>query len=64
MPDTPLLLFSHRRRLSALYQKWCRDNLIKDCPESLIAFLHEKGLLKERKVQAYLEEQKGVNADV
>ena len=64
MLDVPFLLFSQRRRLNALYQKWCRDNLIKDCPESLIAFLQCNGLLKHRKVIAYLEEKKGVNTDV
>ena len=64
MPDTSLLFFSQRRRLAALYQKWCRDNQIKDCPESLIAFLQGNDIINGAKAVAYLDEKKGVNTDV
>lgn len=64
MPDAPFLVFSQRRRLAALYQKWCRDNMVKDCPESVMVFLQGHGLLDKGKALAYLEENKGVNTDV
>lgn len=64
MPDVPFLVFSQRRRLAALFEKFCRDKQIKNCPESVIAFLQGNGLLDKGKCIEYLEEKKGVNTDV
>lgn len=64
MSDVPFLAFSQRRRLAALFEKFCRDNQVKNCTESVIAFLQGNGLLDKGKCIEYLEEKKGVNTDV
>ena len=64
MTETPFLIFSQRRRIAALYQIWCKNNGIKDCPESLICFLQVNGMIDTPKTLDYIEKHKEVNADV
>ena len=39
------LLFSGRRKLTRLYQKWQVENKVVNCPESVIGFLTGHGLI-------------------
>lgn len=64
MLDVPFLLFSQRRRIADLYRMWCRNNLIKDCPETMIAFLQENNLIDKGNALQFIESKKGVNTNV
>lgn len=54
MSDRNYILFSERKKLGEMYLDWVETNGVLDCPSSLIAFLHIKGLLDIGKVVEYL----------
>jgi len=54
-----LLFFSDRLKLERMFYKWARSQTprVKECPNSLIAFLEGNGLLNEEKVRHFIEEE-------
>lgn len=64
MPENQFLVFSQRRRIATLYQIWCKNNGIKDCPESMVCFLQIHGMIDTNKVLDYIESHKEVSTDV
>lgn len=51
-----LLFFSDRLKLEKMFYKWARSQtpMVKECPNSLIAFLEGNGLLNEEKVRHFI----------
>lgn len=51
-----LLFFSDRMKLERIFYKWARSQtpMVKECPNSLIAFLEGNGLLNEEKVRQFI----------
>ena len=47
---TPHLWFWHRKQIGDMYRQWLTDNGIKDCPESMVAFLQGMGWLKTKEI--------------
>lgn len=54
-----MLFFSDRLKLERMFYKWARSQTprVKECPNSLIAFLEGNGLLNEEKVRHFIEEE-------
>jgi len=44
------LWFWHRKQIGDMYRQWITDNGIKDCPESMVAFLQGMGWLKTKEI--------------
>lgn len=53
-----MLFFSDRLKLEKMFYKWARSQtpMVKECPNSLIAFLEGNSLLNEEKVRHFIEE--------
>lgn len=62
--QTPQLLFSHRRKLAAIYRKWCKQNRVDVRLETMIAFLRINGLINIRKTLDFIEWNKEDDAGV
>lgn len=52
-----MLFFSDRLKLEKMFYKWARSQtpMVKECPNSLIAFLEGNSLLNEEKVRHFIE---------
>lgn len=51
-----MILFSQRHKLGELFEKYCKENSVLNCPESMATWLYSLGLLNEEKVKDYLKE--------
>lgn len=51
-----LLLFSSRRKLAELFEKWASENNVQKSPEGVLAYLTSAGLLDTEKVKRLLME--------
>ena len=56
-----MLLYSKRKNLVRIYEKWIKDNCIGDCPESVIAFLYIHELINVEKAFALIEKEGNKN---
>ena len=45
-----MIFYTDRVRIAQEYKVWANENNIKDCAESVIAFLQVKGYLNEDKI--------------
>lgn len=54
---TELLLFSERRKLAKIYEQWIAENNVKDCAESVIAFLYGYNLLNVENARLFIEKR-------
>lgn len=54
-----MLFFSQRRKIAMLFEDWRKKGengvIAANCPENVLAFLSNNGLLNEEKVQEYLK---------
>ena len=50
-----ILFFNKRKELAEIYEKWVKENNIKDCPESVIAFLYVKDLMNVENALAFIK---------
>ena len=55
--EVSLLLFSERRKLARIYEHWAKENNVKDCAESVIAFLCAYNLLNVENVLSFIDER-------
>lgn len=53
-----MLLFSKRKELAKIYEKWIKENGVKDCAESVISFLHINELINSRKATEFINKRK------
>ena len=51
-----LLLFSSRRKLAELFEKWASENNVQKSPEGVLAYLTSAGLLDTEKAKRFLME--------
>lgn len=50
-----MLFYSQRKALAELYEKWIKENNIKDCPESVVAFLVGNDLMNVENALAFIK---------
>lgn len=50
-----MLFFSKRQQLAEMYEKWAKENNVKDCAMSVISFLYANGLLDDEKSMQFLK---------
>lgn len=48
-------IYSKRKELAKLYEKWIKENNIKDCAESVIAFLYGNNLMNVENAMSFIE---------
>ena len=53
-----MILFSQTRKLAKLFEKFCKENNVLNCPENVMGWLCGLGLLNEKEVKEYLKENK------
>lgn len=58
-----MLIFSERKELGEIFEKWAKDFKAKDCAFNVITFLEMSGLLDVERVKKYLEVWKGGSND-
>lgn len=51
-----MLLFSKRRKLGLIFEKWCIENDASVCPENFVAFLVSNDLINEEKAKEFINE--------
>jgi hypothetical protein len=49
-----MILFSQRLKLEKIFDKWCKENCVRNCPINLVAFLDIRGLINEEKFLEFL----------
>lgn len=50
-----MIFFSKRMKLAELYKKWIKENMVLDCPFSVICFLSIHGLINEEKALNFIQ---------
>lgn len=51
-----MIHFSERLKFNVLYNKWCSENNVLDCPMSVIVFLQSNGLITEERFKQFLKD--------
>ncbi len=49
-----MLIFSQRLKLEKIFNKWCEENGVRNCPQNVVAFLDIRGLINEKKFLEFL----------
>ena len=55
-----MLVFSKRKELTKLYEKWIKENDLKDCTNNFISFLCFNDLLNPEKALSFIAKNGGV----
>lgn len=59
VPENGIVFFSARMWIENEFEKWCDENGVKKCPNSLVAFMDMNGWLKDEDIMNDWREQKG-----
>lgn len=59
-PDLrPILLFSERKKLAAMFEKWADENNAAKSPENVVAYLHLIRVIDVEKAREAIRDRKG-----
>lgn len=50
-----MFYFSQRLKLARLFEKWCLNNNLLNCPQNVVAFLDGNNLINEEKCLEFLK---------
>ena len=51
-----MLMFSKRKKLVELFEKWCKEHQAENCTFNMITWLHLQNLIDEKGVEKLLKE--------